>query len=111
MVSLDERRAMAPVPIDAATITGHVERLGDVLNQDSARVNGFLRQHLLAIDCMPTEQDGHRFYRAVVVPNGPEMIKSPQFRGRHDLTRAGFPQRDSRGSGPSPGVRGVAYRQ
>jgi predicted amino acid-binding ACT domain protein len=76
LATLDERRAMALVPVDAATITGHVERLGDVLNQDSARVNGFLRQHLVAIDCMPTERDGQRFYRAVVVPNVAEMIKS-----------------------------------
>ena len=76
LASLDERRATTPVPVDAATITGHVERLGAVLNQDSARVNGFLRQHLVVIDCVPTERDGRRFYRAVVTPNGAEMIKS-----------------------------------
>jgi len=51
-------------------------RPGDVLDQDSARVNGFLRQHLAAIDCKPTERGGRRFYRAVVTANEAEMIKS-----------------------------------
>jgi len=44
-------------------------------NQESARVNGFLRQHLAAIDCKPTERGGRRFYRAVVTASEAEMIK------------------------------------
>jgi len=38
-------------------------------------VNGFLRQHLAAIDCKPTERGGRRFYRAVGTANEAQMIE------------------------------------
>ena len=31
-------------------------------------------QHLAPIDCIPTERQGRRFYRAVATANGTEMI-------------------------------------
>jgi site-specific DNA recombinase len=65
--------AADPLPVDTSAITRHLERLQDVLKQDSPRVNTFLRQHLAPIDCIPMERQGRRFYRAVATANGADI--------------------------------------
>jgi hypothetical protein len=76
LAAVGARMAGGPLPVDAITITWHLERMEDVLKQDSARVNTFLRQHFARIDCVPVELEGRRFYRAAAAVNGGEMIKS-----------------------------------
>ena len=76
MAALGARGGIRPLSADTTTITAQLSRLDDLLRRDVVRANTFFRTHVAPITCTLVREGGGVFYRASVVANGSEIIKS-----------------------------------
>jgi site-specific DNA recombinase len=72
--ALTERPTVSPLRVSPAEIRACLERLDDLLKQDSARANAVFRQILEPITMTPVEDKGQRFYRATGAAKGAETL-------------------------------------
>jgi hypothetical protein len=74
LAALAHGPTVKPVQVGAGEIRARLERLYELLKEDSARANTVLRQILEPITMTPVEEAGHRFYRATGAAKGVEML-------------------------------------